>query len=175
MTITPSSLTDYPLIFPGQVVEIVTNANLQALPTGVKVSKIKGNVITLSKSLTANLSGTLKFSGTVPVDSLLYLKIFAVPCGSNTAAPFLISSGSSSSKDSDDDRDKKEDERKFESNNSVLSVKWETSKNQKVGCYNLVARFSPAKVMNAMAFVVQPSDLRNPAVINLMTRIKSKD
>ena len=168
INVVPTSVNDLPIIFPGQIVELVTNSNLLAIPAGAKVTKIKGNSITLSKSITANISGTAKFSGTAPVDSLAYLKILAVSCGSNTLAPFQISQQNSSSRDDDD-------ERSYESSKSSLSIKWKVSKSQQLGCYNLVARFSPSKLPLATPVVVQPSDFKNSAIINVLARNKSKD
>ena len=170
LSFTPLSSTDLPLIFPGQAVELVAIANQQAIPSGAKVSKIKGNSITLTKSLTANVSGAVKFSGTVPVDSTSYLKVFAVSCGTNTLTPFMIWPENISLRERSDDS-----EREYESNRSSLTIKWKVSKTQQLGCYNLVARFSPTKGQISGPLVVQSSDLKNLANINVVQRNKGKD
>ena len=170
LTVTSIPLNELPLIFPGQVIELVTNANLQALPSGTKVVKIKGNSITLSKSLTADVAGTVRFSGTVPVDSASYLKIFAISCGTNTLAPFMVYPENVSPREKSDDSDTN-----FESSKSTITIKWKVSKNQQLGCYNLVARFSPTKGQIPSPIVVQPSDLKNLTTINVTQRNKGKD
>ena len=124
----------------------------------------------MSKSLTANVSGTVKFSGTVPVDSTSYLKVFAVSCGTNTLAPFMVWPENVSPRERSDGG-----ERNFESSRNALTIKWKVSKFQQQGCYNLVARFSPTKGQIPAPLVVQPSDLKNLTNVNVVQRNKGKD
>jgi hypothetical protein len=168
LTVTPTSYNDLPIIFPGQTAEQVISSNPLAIPSGTKVTKIRGNTITLSKTLNANIADSVKFSGTIPVDSLSFVKIFVVSCGTNTLAPMQISPLSGSFKD-------REDERNLESNKSGLAVKWKVAKNQQLGCYNLVARFSPNQTPMTSPIVLQPSDLKNSATINVTAKNKGKD
>jgi hypothetical protein len=163
-------MNELPVIFPGQVVEIVSNASQQAIPTDTRVVKIKGNSITLSKALTVGVSGAVKFSGSVPVDSISFIKVFAVSCGTNSLAPFMVYPENVSPRERSDDSD-----RNYESSRSALTIKWKVPKNQQQGCYNLVARFSPATGQIPLPIVVQPSDLKNLTAVNVFQRNKGKD
>ena len=157
----------FPLIFPGQTVEVVTNSDMTSVVLGTRVQKVKENTITLNNPLKSAVNGTIKVSGNGAVDKSAHMQIFVAPCTTSATPPQLIFSYQPNQKSETESNSSS-------SGYSSMSFKWKISKNQPLGCYNAYARFVPVPG-TALSLVPVPSDLKNMATITVASKAKSKD
>ena len=167
LTIQNLSPLSLPVVFAGQSVELVVNSDMSAIPTGTKVLKIKGNLITLNNSIKSAITGTIKVFGNGNVDKNAFMQVFLTPCTATNVPAVLIYSYSPTVKSDDE-------EKSSTNGNSMLTFKWKVSKSQALGCYYAYARFT-ANPGSQVSMIATPTDLKNPATITVISKGKSKD